>query len=281
MPNAYTAYAGSMYSSSVTTGDWERYVAEELVAYIDAHYRTIPRRESRGLVGHSMGGYGAIRIGMKRSDVFANLYVMSPCCMDPAWTWVARAWREWRPSRPRPGGRGTFASRPPSPSAAAWSPNPGKPPLYLDLPVEAGRPGRTCWRAGSRTRRSRPCTNRAGTPALPCHRHGRRRPGSGDRRGDAGASRILTTYGIGHTVEIYDPGDHINRVDERVEEHVLHSSRPTWRSWRPRGGRRRVAVDAPTTARGSRAVVLAAALLCHLGLSGCCGTPAGDANCRR
>src|SRR6185295_9806735 len=72
---------GSMYSSSVTTGDWETYVAGDLVAYVDAHYRTIPNRLSRGLAGHSMGGYGAVRIGMKRPDVFSSLYLMSSCCL--------------------------------------------------------------------------------------------------------------------------------------------------------------------------------------------------------
>jgi S-formylglutathione hydrolase len=51
MPNAYSVYAGSMYSSSVTTGDWETYIAEDLVAYMDTHYRTIPERGSRGLAG--------------------------------------------------------------------------------------------------------------------------------------------------------------------------------------------------------------------------------------
>lgn len=54
-----------------------------LVERIDAHYRTIASRASRGLVGHSMGGYGAARIGMKPADVFGSLYVMSPCCLSP------------------------------------------------------------------------------------------------------------------------------------------------------------------------------------------------------
>src|SRR5690606_3444161 len=65
LPDAFTAYSGSMYSSSVTTGDWESYIAGDLVDYIDTHYRTLARRESRGLSGHSMGGYGTVRIGMK------------------------------------------------------------------------------------------------------------------------------------------------------------------------------------------------------------------------
>src|SRR5581483_2581769 len=69
LPDSKTIYKGSMYSSSATTGDFEGFVSHDLVAYIDAHYRTIPYRTSRGLVGHSMGGYGASRIGMKHPDV--------------------------------------------------------------------------------------------------------------------------------------------------------------------------------------------------------------------
>src|SRR6185437_5998867 len=65
LPDSKTVHNGSMYSSSFTTGDFEKFISHDLVAYIDAHYRTIPDRMSRGLVGHSMGGYGATRIGMK------------------------------------------------------------------------------------------------------------------------------------------------------------------------------------------------------------------------
>lgn len=83
LPDSKTVHNGSMYSSSITTGDFERFVARDVVSYIDAHYRTIPNRASRGLVGHSMGGYGASRIGMKHGDVFGSLYIMSPCCLSP------------------------------------------------------------------------------------------------------------------------------------------------------------------------------------------------------
>ncbi|MGC2615050.1 MAG: alpha/beta hydrolase-fold protein, partial [Terracidiphilus sp.] len=65
LPDSKTIYNGSMYSSSATTGDFEKFISHDVVSYIDAHYRTIPDRASRGLVGHSMGGYGASRIGMK------------------------------------------------------------------------------------------------------------------------------------------------------------------------------------------------------------------------
>src|SRR6185312_16739598 len=83
LPDSKTAHNGSMYSSSVTTGDFENFIAHDVVAYIDAHYRTLPDRASRGLVGHSMGGYGATRIAMKHPDVFGSVYIMSPCCLSP------------------------------------------------------------------------------------------------------------------------------------------------------------------------------------------------------
>jgi enterochelin esterase-like enzyme len=55
LPDAKTVHNGSMYSSSVTTGDFEEFISVEVVAYIDANYRTIPSPASRGLVGDSMG----------------------------------------------------------------------------------------------------------------------------------------------------------------------------------------------------------------------------------
>jgi len=82
LPDSKTAHNGSMYSSSVTTGNFEIFIAHDVVQYIDAHYRTIPERTSRGLVGHSMGGYGATRISMKHPDVFGSVYAMSPCCLS-------------------------------------------------------------------------------------------------------------------------------------------------------------------------------------------------------
>ena len=44
LPDSKTLHNGSMYSSSVTTGDFEQFIAHDLVSYIDAHYRTIPNR---------------------------------------------------------------------------------------------------------------------------------------------------------------------------------------------------------------------------------------------
>ena len=45
---------------------------DDLVEYIDSHYRTIADRDSRGLAGHSMGGYGTLRIAMKYPGIFTR-----------------------------------------------------------------------------------------------------------------------------------------------------------------------------------------------------------------
>jgi enterochelin esterase-like enzyme len=139
LPDSKTVHNGSMYSSSVTTGDFENFVARDLVAHIDRNYRTLPRRESRGLAGHSMGGYGTARIGMKHADVFGALYIMSPCCLSVRPAPPPELMKSLADVKtPADSAKLSFFARATLASAAAWSPNPQKPPLYLDLPVVDG-----------------------------------------------------------------------------------------------------------------------------------------------
>src|SRR5689334_4281192 len=143
-PNAQTLHGNSLYSSSLTTGDWEKFIAEELVAYIDGHYRTLPARLSRGLAGHSAGGYGALRIGMKRSDVFSSLYVMSACCTAPTTPAALQPFaaaieaittrEQAEAAAHQPAIETTSALA----SSAAWAPNPSAAPFFLDSPVKGG-----------------------------------------------------------------------------------------------------------------------------------------------
>ena len=98
-------------------------VADDLVAYMDKTYRTIAWREGRGLAGHSMGGYGTMRIGMKRPDVFSAIYALSSCCLNegtvrargtgPSPAELVKTMEEARGNR---GAQGTLAR------AAAWAP---------------------------------------------------------------------------------------------------------------------------------------------------------------
>lgn len=223
LPDSRTMHNGSMYSSSVTTGDFEKFIARDVVAYMDANYRTIPDRRSRGLVGHSMGGYGASRIGMKHADVFGSLYIMSPCCMSPR-----------NPGQANPANEAAVAASPgPSASAslpggirsqmaaaAAWTPNPDNPPFYLDLP----------WRDGE-LQQSVIDRWTANAPLVFVHQYIgelRRYNGIyldvGDQdglRNDTGRlSEILNSYGIEHEFVIY-PGNHTSGMADRFQNHVL------------------------------------------------------------
>jgi len=233
LPDSKTIYNGSMYSSSVTTGDFENYIAHDVVAYIDAHYRTIPERTSRGLVGHSMGGYGASRIGMKHSDVFGSLYIMSPCCLSPMGGGgpgpadrmkemaianekkVAAAKSPAELASQSPGfGAAQFAT------AAAWAPNPKNPPLYFDLPTKDGDPAPEVQAKFT-----------ANAPLVFVHQYiGNLKQyraiamDVGDQDGlriDAGKLHdILDNYGIANSFEIY-PGTHTSAVADRFQNHVL------------------------------------------------------------
>ncbi|MGB8030500.1 MAG: alpha/beta fold hydrolase [Terracidiphilus sp.] len=233
LPDSKTIYNGSMYSSSVTTGDFEKFIYHDVVAYIDAHYRTIPERTSRGLVGHSMGGYGASRIGMKHPDVFGALYIMSPCCMSPM------AGGEPVPSdqmkeRAIASEKKAAAAKSPadlaaqSPgfaaaqyaTAAAWAPDPMTPPLYFDLPTKEGVPQPEIVAKFT-----------ANSPLAFIDQYIgnlRQYHAIGIDVGDQDGLRfdtqklhkVLDNYGIANTFEIYH-GAHTSAVADRFQNHVL------------------------------------------------------------
>jgi len=221
MPNAYTVYQGSMYSNSVTTGDWEAYLTRDLVEYVDAHYRTIPGRASRGLAGHSMGGYGAIRIAMKYPEAFSSVYILSACCLtanlNPQGAGMAKAEAIHSRDDLAQADRGTVTTLA---EAASWSPNPQNPPFFFDLPSQDGkvRPDVVArWVANAPLAmldQYVPNLKRLRAIAIDV----------GDKDGLADSnkelSRMLTEYGIEHSFETYD-GDHTNRIAARVETKVL------------------------------------------------------------
>jgi len=68
MPNA--SGSGSYLTNSSVAGNYEDYVTQELVEFIDSNYRTLPQRESRGIGGGSRGGYGAMNFAIKHPDVY-------------------------------------------------------------------------------------------------------------------------------------------------------------------------------------------------------------------
>jgi enterochelin esterase family protein len=149
LPDACTRFGGSQFLDSPATGRYQTYLADEIIAHVDATYRTIPTREARGIVGRSSGGFGALRLGMDRPDVAA---VIASHAGDAAFE---VSLRPLIPTAARvfdqAGGVAAFLQRVlakgPSGSdfdalffaaaAAAYAPEPGAPFPHLALPFDA------------------------------------------------------------------------------------------------------------------------------------------------
>jgi enterochelin esterase-like enzyme len=223
LPDSKTAHNGSMYSSSVTTGDFERFIAHDVVNYVDAHYRTIPERASRGLAGHSMGGYGATRIGMRHPDIFGSLYIMSPCCLsarDVGQNPVELEKAVAAMKVPTDSASLSFFSRAQLAVAAAWSADPNNPPLYFDLPTKDGvaRPDILAkWAANA------PLAFVDQYVGNLRQYHGIAID-VGDQDGlrvDTGKlHEVLDTYRIPHNFDVYS-GTHTSAVADRFQNHVM------------------------------------------------------------
>ncbi len=148
IPNGHNRYGGAFYMNSPVTGGWEDYIVKDLVASVDSTYRTLARAESRGIAGHSMGGFGALRLAMRHPDVFGAVYAMSPCCLaleedlgldNPAWARVTHITQQAQLDEAA--AKGMFYSQLIVALSAAASPAPGSPPLYFTPPFQeqAGR----------------------------------------------------------------------------------------------------------------------------------------------
>ena len=79
---AINLLGGSFYINSPATGNWADFLVQEVVGYVDSHYRTIAQAGSRGISGHSMGGFGALNLAMLHPDVFGAVYSLSPGLFD-------------------------------------------------------------------------------------------------------------------------------------------------------------------------------------------------------
>jgi len=220
MPDAFTRFGGSFYSNSPVIGDWESWIAKDLVSYIDGHYRTLAKREGRGLSGHSMGGYGTLRIGMKYPQVFGALYAMSSAVLLEAPS--AESIRKERvrmaegiKPEPRSFVNGVEAQ------ASAWAPNPQNPPYFFDLPFDAdGKPVPLIaekWSANSPL-----ITVDQNVPALKSFRAIAMDVGDEDglSKSNTQLSETLKRLGVSHEYEIYQ-GTHGNRVGARFTGNVL------------------------------------------------------------
>jgi S-formylglutathione hydrolase FrmB len=130
-----TPLGSSWYVNSPTTGNWEDFMVQEVVPYIDASFKTLPKRDSRGIAGIFIGGYGAIRFGMRFPNVFGSVYAMHPVGTGtgvnmsaglPKWDILANA-------KSSSDVKNDFRTQIFTTMFQAHLPDPNKPPLFIDL----------------------------------------------------------------------------------------------------------------------------------------------------
>jgi S-formylglutathione hydrolase len=142
MPDMRDRFDGSWYTNSPVTGNWEDYLTRDLVDYVDAHYRTIRDAAARGITGHSLGGFGAIRTAMRHPETFGAVYALSPCCLglrgelgleSPEWRRTLQLAEQGDPlafKNDRGPFRWAFHT-----ASLAFTPDSANPPLHVSWPV--------------------------------------------------------------------------------------------------------------------------------------------------
>ena len=98
--DAWTAYGGSQFVDSPGTGRYHSYLCDEVVPWVDAHYRTLAAPASRAITGKSSGGFGAMITPMLRPDLFGALAThagdaLYEHCYLPEFAKGARALRDY------------------------------------------------------------------------------------------------------------------------------------------------------------------------------------------
>ena len=221
MPDGYSKLRGGFYSSSPTVGDYESFVAEDLVEWVDANYRTIAKRDSRGLAGHSMGGYGTARLAMKHPETFSSIYMMSACCLDPMPITAEQA-RQIEAMTPEQIAAAQFGELAAVSTLATWSPDPtdeGVLKVYTGLKEDGTLDPLVNYRLAANSPlvllpQSLPALKSLEGFAMDI----------GDKDFLLEGNRLfraeLDRFGIEYGFELYE-GDHGNRIAERIRTEVL------------------------------------------------------------
>lgn len=226
MPNGRNRYRGSHYVNSSVTGKWADYIARDLVQHIDSNYRTLPSAQSRGLAGCSMGGRGTLYLGMTYPDVFGVIYGLSSGEMNfgelsqpdnpESWSKLLQlqdiSQAEWGMVRMIG-------------LAAAFSPNPDRPPFFVDFQYElvdgTVRPLPEVfkkWQAYDPV--ALVSSSQANLQQLKAIRFDCGKSDGMCITGNRALAKALTAVGIPHIYEEYE-GNHGNRWPERMKTKVL------------------------------------------------------------
>jgi len=137
MPNSGTEpYGFSFYTNSMLNGNFEDFIVNDLVSYMDKNYNTIPNASGRAVVGHSQGGYAAFKFGMLHPNKFGTVASHSGLLYVDAVLSFADVIADENPdgfTGPHPM---KFMTSALYAMSAAWSPNINNPPFFVDLPFE-------------------------------------------------------------------------------------------------------------------------------------------------
>jgi S-formylglutathione hydrolase FrmB len=129
-------YLGSNYSNSALYGMFEDYIAIDVINYIDLNYNTIPSKEKRAIMGHSMGGEGAMRIALKHPDLYSGVAshsgILSDRFIDFIGPLVLAEMDSTNQIKPING----YLSQALFTAAGGKSPNMKNPPYFVDLPID-------------------------------------------------------------------------------------------------------------------------------------------------
>jgi len=136
MPDASTEpYGFSFYTNSMLNGNFEDFIVNDLVNYMDKNYNTIKDASGRAVIGHSQGGYAAFKFGMLHPDIFGTVASHSGLLFVDAVLGMGNAVGQENPdgyfSGPDPA---KFLTSAGYAMSAAWSPNLSNPPYFVDLP---------------------------------------------------------------------------------------------------------------------------------------------------
>ena len=133
-----TPVGGGFYTSSPVTGDWLKFVAEDLPSHVDANFRTLNSASSRAIWGNYVGGYGAIRIASRRPDVFGVVYAMHPVGTGHGHVLMQSRpdWESLEHTKSLDDLKANFFNQIFTIIYQANLPNSDRPPLYFDPPAK-------------------------------------------------------------------------------------------------------------------------------------------------
>ncbi|HTC86050.1 MAG TPA: alpha/beta hydrolase-fold protein, partial [Candidatus Acidoferrum sp.] len=97
--DCWTSVGGSQFLDSPGTGRYHTYLCDEVVPWVDEHFRTLAEAAHRGIAGKSSGGYGAMVTPMLRPDLFGGLAThagdaLFEVCYQPEFSECARFLRD-------------------------------------------------------------------------------------------------------------------------------------------------------------------------------------------